>query len=278
MYRGVDSLVHVIVVANEKGGIGKTTIACKLASLLSTDSHEKVEAKYKRTAEKVLLVDTDLQGNATFFTTRQLRSQFEGRSLIEAIAEEDATDYIIELTEHLHVLPSSSKVAMFDAEFTKLRHQLKEPAKWLQRTLAPVAHNYDWIVIDTSPSLTELQLQTFNVSFGGYTNVLIPMQTERFGFHSVQQFSDTLTPVEQHTNPNLAVLGVVPVLTDGTLVDKNIMAEAKEQFGDLLFKTVIKRRAGVKKMVDTGFSEHYAKEREALQDFYDLLLEVKQHV
>ena len=271
-------MVNVIIVSNEKGGIGKTTIASTLASMLASDSHEKLEGKYKRKAEKVLLVDADLQGNSTFYLTRQLRAAFEGRSLIEAIAEEDATDYIVEVTEHLHVLPSSSKVAMFDAQFAKYRDQIEEPAKWLERTLETVAHNYDWLIVDTSPSLTELQLQTFNISFGGDTNVLIPMQTERFGFHSVQQFSDTLTPVNQHTNPNLVVLGVVPVLTDGTAVDKNIMLEAEAAFGDLLFKTIIKRRAGIKRMVDTGFSEHYAKEREALQDFYDLLLEVKENV
>lgn len=271
-------MVNVIVVANEKGGIGKTTIACKLAALLSTDSHEKVEPKYQRKAERVLLVDTDLQGNATYFITRKLRSEFEGHSLIEAIAEEDATDYIVKVNEHLHVLPSSSKVAMFDSQFAKLREKLDEPAKWLERTLEPVAHLYDWIIIDTSPALTELQLQTFNVALGGYTNVLIPMQTERFGFHSVQQFADTLAPVQRHTNPNLVVLGVVPILTDSTAVDKNIIEEAKAAFSDLLFNTIIKRRAGIKRMVDTGFSEHYAKEREALKDFYELLLEVRLNV
>ena len=149
----------------------------------------------------------------------------------------------------------------------------------MKRTLEKVAHNYDWIIIDTSPSLSNLKVQTLNVDLDGNTYLLIPMQTERFGYDSVFKFTDTLKEIREYTNPNLVILGIVPTLTDTNMkVDQNILDEARELFGELLFNTVVKRRSELKKMVNSGFTEHYAKQREALTDFYELLNEVKERV
>lgn len=272
-------MANVVVVTNQKGGIGKTFLSSALAYLLSTDSHSKVPETFKRSAERVLLVDADFQGDSTFFITRMDRDEFEGKSLMEAINTQDATDYIFKVSETLSVLPASSKLAEFDKLFTENKSSIFEPARLMERALENLADDYDWIIIDTSPSLSQLKIQTLNISLGGFTNVLIPLQTETFGLDSVVQFSDTLTAVKSKTNPALYILGILPVLTDTNMsIDKEVMDDAEQLFGDLLMSTVIKRKSELKKMVKTGFSEHYAKQREALSDFYLLVKEVRERV
>lgn len=272
-------MVNVVVVSNQKGGIGKTFISGSLAYLLSTDSHEKLPDVFSRKAARVLLVDADFQGDATFLLTRKEQDEFDGNGLFEAMNEEDATNYIYPVTDYLSVLPATAKVADFDNAFIKNKEKIEQPAYILKRTLEKVAHNYDWIIIDTSPSLSNLKVQTLNVDLDGNTYLLIPMQTERFGFDSIFKFTDTVKEIREYTNPNLSILGIVPTLTDVNMkVDQNILDEARELFGDLLFTTVVKRKSELKKMVNSGFTEHYAKQREALSDFYELLNEVKERV
>lgn len=272
-------LVNVIVVSNQKGGIGKTFLSGALAFLLSTDSHTRLPRKNVRKKERVLLVDADFQGDATFLMTRKEQSEFEGRGLFKAMSEEDASSYIYDVNECLSVLPATAKLADFDNVFLLNKDKIVQPAYILERTLSKVRDSYDWIIIDTSPSLSNLKVQALNVSLGGYTNLIIPMQTERFGFDSVLKFVDTLTDVSNYTNPNLRVLGIVPVLTDmGMKVDKEIIREARKLFDELLFETIIKRKSELKKMVDTGFTEHYAYQREALSEYYNFYNEVKQRV
>lgn len=272
-------MVKVLVVSNQKGGIGKTFVSGALSYLLSTDSHEKLDSIYARKAERVLVVDADFQGDATFLLTRKEQEEFNGKGLFEAMNEEDATDYIYHVNDTLSVLPATSKVADFDNAFIMNKEKIQNAPYILKRTLEKVAHDYDWIIIDTSPSLSNLKVQALNVDLGGNTFLLIPMQTERFGFDSVFKFTDTLKETREYTNPNLSILGILPVLTDANMkVDQTIIDEARELFGDLLFDAVIKRKSELKKMVDSGFTEHYAKQREALSDFYELLNEVKERV
>lgn len=271
-------MAKIIVVSNQKGGVGKTFTSSMLAYLLSSDSNEKVAASQQRAAEKVLLIDTDFQGDSSFLLTRVDRDDFVGKDLMAAMLKEDATDYVVKVSEHLDVLPASEELAKFDSWFERNAYNIEDPFKILERTLAPIASNYDWIIVDTSPALTKLKNQAMSISFGNRTNMLIPLQTDRFGFDSVLQFSNTLQAAKEHMNPNLYLMGILPILADAHMsLDQKIIAEARETFEDLLFNTVIKRRAVLKEMVEHGISEHYAKQRAALVDFYDLVKEVRQH-
>lgn len=271
-------MVNTIVISNQKGGIGKSYISAASSFILSTDSHERVEPQFARTKERVLLVDTDFQGDSTTFLTRQERDAFEGCSLLEAIDDQDATKYIHKVSETLHVLPAASNLALFEQLFVENRHEIENAHKLLENTLAPVADQYDWIIIDTAPALSFMKMQALNVALGGTTYVIIPLQTETFGLDSVYQFADTLEAVNDSTNPDLSLLGIVPVLTDNMSIDKNVVAKAKASFDGKIFETVIRRRSELKKMAENGLSEKYAKQRMALQDFYAFVKEVKERV
>lgn len=272
-------MTNIIVIANQKGGIGKTTIASTLAYLLSTDAHEKLPAAQQRRAERVLLVDTDFQADSTAFLTRMERDHFNGKSLLEAIDAGDATEYIHKVTDTLHVLPASAHLALFEQLFFENRDALDAPHKMLDLTLKAVSGSYEWVIIDTSPSLSQMKLQALNVTLDTLnTHVIIPLQTETFGLESVYQFADTLTAVSDKTNPQLNLLGIVPVLTDNMTIDKEVISEAQEAFEGKIMQTVIKRRSELKKMARNGISEHYAAQREALQDFYRFTQEVRERV
>lgn len=268
-------MVNVIVVSNQKGGIGKSFISSTLSFLLATNSHER--SACVREAERVLLVDTDFQADSTAFITRQERDVFEGHSILEALDELDATKYIHKVSSTLHVLPAASSLATFEQLFIESRNDIDEPHKLLENALAPIADRYDWIIIDTAPSLSFLKMQALNVSLGGTTHVLIPLQTETFGLESIYEFANTLEAATD-TNPNISLFGILPVLTDHSSIDAEIIQTAKEEFGDKLFNTVIHRRAELKKMARDGLSEKYAKQRTALDDFYSVIEEVKARV
>lgn len=271
-------MAKIIVVSNQKGGVGKTFTSSMLAYLLSTESHDKTVIKYKRSPERVLLVDTDFQGDSSFLLTRIDRDNFIGKDLMNAMQVENATDYIVNLSTHLDVLPASEELAKFDSWFEHNAYKITEPFKILERTLSPIIDKYDWIIVDTSPALTKVKNQAMALSFGRCTNMLIPLQTDRFGFDSVLQFSNTLQAAKQHMNPNLYLMGILPILADTHMsLDQKIIEEARETFEDLLFNTVIKRRAVLKEMVEHGISEHYAKQRAALVDFYNLVKEVRKN-
>jgi chromosome partitioning protein len=274
------SNAKVIIVSNQKGGIGKTFTVCTMANLLSTDSNEKVRRyDYRRKAEKVLVVDTDFQGNATRFLTGKDQNEFNGAGLMEAINVEDAREYIHKVNDNLYILPATASVSQFDSIFTLNEDKIENAAYLLSRTLETVKDQFDWILVDTSPSLSKMTLQALNINFGEETHVLLPMQTEDFGLDSVHKFSNTMSTIFEETNPNLRLLGIVPILTDANMsVDQEIISEAKEAFGEYVFEAVIKRRATLKKMVRDGFSEQYSEQRRALKDYYDLLNEVKKRV
>ena len=272
-------MTNIMVIGNQKGGIGKSFTCAMFANLLSTNSHERVKKEYHRTAERVLLIDTDSQADSTFILTRQEADYFNDRNLYNALIDQDATDYIYPVSDTLHVLPGSAQLAMFDDLFAAAQKQIEQPEKMLENALRPVANQYDWIIIDTPPALSRIQAQALNVSLGYITNVIIPLQTKRLGRDSILRYAHTLNEVKANTNPNLHIAGVMPILTDThARVDKHILDSAREMFDDLVMQTVVRRRVSLEDMVEHGFSEKYAHEREALEDFYSALKEVRAYV
>lgn len=267
--------MKVIVVSNEKGGIGKTFTCFSLGNILSTDSHPRARAAHRRKALRVLVVDLDQQGHSTLLLTGKPHHEFE-ENVMTAMMHEDASEALYKVHENLYVLPGTSKVATFEQFVVK--NKIKKPAFLLNRTLETVADQFDICLIDTNPTTSLLNMQALNVSLGGSTNMLIPMQTEKLGYTSVLQFVSTLKTVQSTTNPNLRILGIQPILLDQTNIDHDYVKKARESFKSLTMSNVVHRRAELKRMAEHGFSEHYSKQRQALADYYLVAKEVMERV
>lgn len=214
-----------IAIANQKGGVGKTTTAVSLATGLAADGF------------RVLLVDSDPQGNATGslgINKRELAS-----SLYDVLIESrKASEVIISSgRERLDILPASVELAGAEVELSDVEDD--ERTFRLRTELEPVRKNYDYILIDCPPSLGQLTLNALCAANG----VLIPIQCEYLALEGLTQLKDTIDlVVSSPLNPKLVIFGIVMTMYDGrTNLALQVVEEVKRYFPDQIFNTVVPR-------------------------------------
>jgi chromosome partitioning protein len=211
----------IIAITNQKGGVGKTTTAINLAAALA------------QKGRKTLLVDLDPQANSSmsFMDVRGL-----GPTLYEAITEPhiSVADIIrpIESVPHLFIAPSSIALAKLEA---RLIGEIDSHFR-LKDTLGKVDADYEYIIIDTPPTLGIITVNALVAA----THVLIPVQSSYFALEGTDDLLETIDKVKQRANPELQILGALITLYDKrTLLSKDIQDQIHTVFGDRLFKTVI---------------------------------------
>ena len=213
----------VIAIANQKGGVGKTTTAINLAASLSV------------LEKKVLIIDADPQANTTSGLNFAPDND-QQRTLYEVmIGKIDAADALIQ-TEiaNLHMIPSH--INLVGAEIEMLEAEDRE--KLLKKALAPIRDNYDYIIIDCSPSLGLITVNTLTAA----DSVMIPVQPEFFALEGLGKLLQTIRLVQGGVNPDLTIEGFVVTMFDGrTRVHTQVLNELREHFRELVFKTVIQR-------------------------------------
>jgi len=214
---------RVISIANQKGGVGKTTTAVNLGGSLAV-------------AEKqTLVVDCDPQGNAT--SGFGIRKDVGEASIYDCIVDGVPVEEAIRREVHfpfLDVVPASRDLA--GAEVELIDRPRRE--KVLRRALEPIRDRYEYLLVDSPPSLGLLTLN----SLAAADTVLIPIQCEFYALEGLSQLLNTVRLVQRNINPDLTIEGVLLTMFDSRLnLSKQVAEEAREYFGAKVFETTIPR-------------------------------------
>ncbi len=210
---------RVIVLANQKGGVAKTTTTLNLGVAFAEQGH------------RVLLVDLDPQGNLTM--SQGLDPDAIEQSMFDVLVHRLPMDQVI-ATREVDIAVSSIDLAGADMA---LSSQIgRERA--LEKALAPIKDRYDYILLDPPPSLG---LLTVNAFVAG-TGVIVPVQTEYLSLRGLVQLENTLTMVRENLNPRIDIVGIVPTMYDRRVTHSREADEIlRENFGDLVYNTRIKK-------------------------------------
>jgi chromosome partitioning protein len=210
---------HVIALANQKGGVAKTTTALNLGVAL------------RERGLRVLAVDLDPQGNLTM--SQGLNPDTIERSMFDVLVHR------LPMTEVIHEREIDLAVSSIDLAGAELAlSSLIGRERALEKALAAVKEDYDYVVVDTPPSLGILTVNALVAADG----VIVPVQCEYLSLRGLVQLQSTLSMIRENLNPNVEIHGILPTMFDGrTLHAREAIEILEENFGDLVFTTRIRK-------------------------------------
>ena len=215
-------MARIISVANQKGGVGKTTTTVNLGVCLAQDG------------KKVLLIDSDAQGNAT--SGLGVRKPDVKQDIYDVLVNEVSIKETIIKTsrENLSIVPATLQLAGAEIELTSMMARESR----LKSALAEVSDEYDFILVDCPPSLGHLTINAFTASDA----ILIPVQCEYYALEGLSQLLNTVRLVQKHFNPGLEIEGVLLTMYDArTNLGAEVVEEVRRYFQEKVYDTIIPR-------------------------------------
>ena len=250
--------MKVLVFANQKGGVGKTTSAISIAAALGIKG------------KKTLVIDFDPQGNASSGLGVR-KPQVTSYDII--IGRRTAGDAIVKTKyKNLDVIPANMALAAAEFELADLENRESK----LKTALEPIQDNYDYAVIDCPPSLGLLTLNALAAGDG----VIIPMQCEYFSLEGLSQIMMTVKQVKKLYNPALTLTGILITMYNGRLnLSVSVLDELKKYYADKLFKTPIQRNVRISEAPSYGMPiQYYDKYSRGSLQYADVAAEIMERI
>ena len=228
-------MARIISVANQKGGVGKTTTTVNLGASLAF------------VGKKILLVDSDAQGNAT--SGMGIRKPDVTHDIYDVLVNEVPIQDAIYPTsrENLDIVPATLQLAGAEIELTSMMARESR----LKMALNEVKDQYDFILIDCPPSLGHLTINAFTAS----DSILIPVQCEYYALEGLSQLLNTVRLVQKHFNPELEIEGVLLTMYDArTNLGAEVVEEVRRYFQEKVYDTIIPRNIRLSEAPSHGMS------------------------
>lgn len=248
--------MKVIAIANQKGGVGKTTTSVNLSACLAD------------LGKKVLLVDLDPQGNSTSgfgFEKTKIK-----QSVYDVLVNDVPADTVILKTkiENLMLLPATIQLAGAEIELVSIMSRETK----LKRVLDKIKYNYEYVIIDCPPSLGLLTINSLTAA----NSVLVPIQCEFYALEGLSQLMSTITLVQKNLNPALSLEGVVLTMFDArTNLSIQVVDEVKNHFRHKVYQTIIPRNVRLSEAPSHGKPiTHYDPKSKGAEVYLDLAREV----
>ena len=227
-------MARIIAIANQKGGVGKTTTSVNLAAALA------------QAPKRVLLVDLDAQGNATMGSGIDKRD-LPGSTCDVLLEEMHAADVIVKTPEGFDLMPGN--IDLTAAEIELMDEQGREQR--LKRALEPIRGLYDFILIDCPPALSLLTLNALTAA----DSVLVPMQCEYYALEGLSALMQTIDALKNKLNPSLEIEGVLRTMFDvRNNLANAVSADLTAHFGEKVFRTIVPRNVRVAEAPSHGQS------------------------
>ncbi len=228
---------RLMAVANEKGGVGKTAMVVNLGAAMAT------------MGKKVLIVDMDPQHNATSGLGVDIHEDMVNvYDLISEPEDHRSSDAIVETSwKNLHLLPSHPDLSGAEVELVDKEGRENR----LKNAVAEITGKYDFVIVDTPPSLSLLTINVFAMA----KEVLVPCQTHPYAYRALEALFDTIEAVKEDINPDLTVAGIVPTFFDcRTRVGRDILdrLQSDDRYSGYVFQTPIRVNTAIAASSDAG--------------------------
>lgn len=232
---------RILAIANQKGGVGKTTTSINLAASLATSN------------KSVLLIDMDPQGNATMGSgVDKFEVEFSAYDVL--VEGKAASECIVKLTDMgIDILPANADVTAAEIELLGLANRESR----LRDALKPLEDKYDYILVDCPPSLNMLTLNSLVAANG----VIIPMQCEYYALEGLAALTETIESVRATVNPGLQIEGLLRTMFDPrNNLSNDVSDQLLEHFGDRVYRTIVPRNVRLAEAPSHGLPViHYDK-------------------